>query len=115
MSCTPVFLTILAAGSTRRLTRTGEQLLAKLRVEEDRPHPTRGSHNTAPFENICWSLALMGLIVLADIPAFAAMHQDLQKQMGNAAAEEAEEVAVAAGTNGMLKQFEPFLRRIAHH
>jgi len=73
-----LILTLVAGSSTRRLTRSGEELLAKLRME-NRP---RGN---APFEDVCWNLALMGPAVLAGIPAFSGIHRDLEKQMGHAA------------------------------
>jgi hypothetical protein len=56
------------------------ELLAKLRTEKDRP---RGD---SPFDGVCWNLALMGSAALAGIPAFAAMHRDLERQMGSSAA-----------------------------
>lgn len=73
-----LILALVAVSSTRRLTPSGEELLAKLR-SENRPR------NDAPFEDVCWSLALMGPAVLAGIPAFSGIHQHLEKQMGAAA------------------------------
>jgi uncharacterized protein (TIGR04222 family) len=75
-----LILAIIAGSSARRLTRTGVELLTKLRMEKDRP---RGDPS---FEAVCWNLALMGPAALAGIPAFAAMHRDLERQMGNSAA-----------------------------
>jgi uncharacterized protein (TIGR04222 family) len=73
-----MIIAVVVGSSTRRLTKTGEELLAKLRMEKDRP---RGD---SAFENVCWNLALTGPAVLADIPAFSGIYQDLAKQMGRA-------------------------------
>lgn len=74
-----LFVAFGVAASTRRLTRTGEELLIKLRSEKDLPQ------RDSSFDGVCWNFALLGPVVLASIPEFAAMHQDLARQMGNTA------------------------------
>lgn len=74
-----LILALVVGASTRRLTRTGEELLTKLRSEKDLPQ------RDSSFDGVCWNFALLGPVVLASIPEFAAMHQDLARQMGNTA------------------------------
>ncbi len=95
-----LILAIAAGSSTRRLTRTGEELLAKLRSEKDRPRLTPRNGDAAQSENLCWNLALIGPIALAGIPAFSGIYRDLERKISNSASGSSSIGCGSAGCGG---------------
>jgi uncharacterized protein (TIGR04222 family) len=65
-----LLLAIGAAASTRRLTRSGADLLAQMRLNHQRP---------AAAGDVCWGLAVMGPAVLAGMPEFSGIHRDFER------------------------------------
>ncbi|MGL4400397.1 MAG: TIGR04222 domain-containing membrane protein [Luteolibacter sp.] len=74
-----LILAIVVGRNTRRLTKTGDELLNRLRSEKNPPQ------RDSSFDGVFWNFALLGPAVLASIPEFAAIYKGLTRQMGGPA------------------------------